>query len=394
MPAQQLAMCQAALTQLDAGGGYYLKTFYCGFRSGWGTTNYWILNKSTNEVLSGPYGGTQCPAGDQCKARPALHQAFDGTNKTVVNAGCKYNLKSDDDSLVKVCGVWNGKQFCTGNATWTPTGETSGTVGISPDPPPPAPKVCQGGSCFDPSGNQYCAGSDSGQVCVPAPSKNSSGGCATGGSTTLCAGSPAPTPPNPPVSDPPSQIASSDKYTSQQGSNNPASNVTVNNFNGTGSGAKNGAGSGDTGAPPTSDTGNGDDGSKDDGTSASGGGDCNTPPLVEGSPALGMIARQTWLLRCADAGQGSDDSDKSVPGLEGISETPGDGIKKEISVLDKLDSSGFGGAGTCPRLPDIDLGPFGHLAMQGDWWCDLLVTARYVILLLGMWVALRILGEK
>lgn len=107
-----------------------------------------------------------------------------------------------------------------------------------------------------------------------------------------------------------------------------------------------------------------------------------------------MIARQTWLLRCGDTGQGGDDSDKTVPGLDGISDKPGDDFKREISVLDKLDSSGFGGGGTCPRLPDIDLGAFGHLSMQGDWWCDVLTTARYVILLLGMWVALRILGEK
>ncbi len=219
--------------------------------------------------------------------------------------------------------------------------------------------------------------------------KGSPGTCATGGDTTLCAGNPAPTPPNPPITDPASQIASSDHFT-RQTDNGPINNTTVNNYNNTGADANPGKGAGDTdgkGDKP-------DDQKKDDGTTASGGGDCTTPPMVEGSAALGMIARQEWLLRCADAGQGADDSDKTVPGLEGISETHGDGFKKEVSVLDKLDSSGFGGGGTCPRLPDIDLGAFGHLAMQGDWWCDLLTTARYVILLLGMWVALRILGEK
>jgi hypothetical protein len=357
----------------------------------------WRAIQTSSGGLGGSYG-FQCaagfdPGGETCKARAPLHQAFDGVNSQVQNGGCTYKLKGDDDGAVKVCGVWNGKQFCTGSATFEPTGAYTGTPPTAPDPTPPKPKVCQGGSCYDPATDQYCAAGDSGQVCVPARSGSGGGSCVTGGSTTLCAGSPAPTPPNPPVSDPASQIAGSDNYSDQRGGpSKPVSNTTVNNYNGTGSGAKNGAGQGDTGAPST---GTGDDGDKkDDGTSAGGGGDCNTPPMVEGSPALGMIARQTWLLRCADAGQGSDDSDKSVPGLDDIPEKPGDGTFKEVSMLDKIDQSGFGGGTQCPSLPSIDLGPFGHMDMNSDWWCEFLERISWAVLLTGAWLALRILGER
>lgn len=327
---------------------------------------------------------------DMCKARPPLNQSFDGTNRTVTNGGCEYALKSDDDAAVKVCGVWNGKQYCTGSATWLPTGNYTGDPALSPSPTPPAPKVCGGGSCFDPAGNQYCASTGSGQVCVPATSSGNASGCGTGGGTTLCAGVPPPTPPNPPVSDPPSQIASSDNYTSQKGTGT-VSNVTVNNFNATGSGAKNGAGSSDLGAPASSSSAPTPPG---DGTSAGGGGDCNTPPMVEGSPALGMIARQTWLLRCAEAGQVTDDSNTTVPGLDDVGTTPGDGFSKEVTVLDKLDVSGFGGGTQCPQLPDLDLGGLGHYSLNSDWWCDLLSKTGYMIMMLATWFALRILGEK
>lgn len=253
----------------------------------------------------GPYGSPiNCPGfdptADQCKARPPLHQAFDGVNKTVVNAGCTYALKSDDDGSVKVCGVWNGKQFCTGTATWEPTGAYSGTPAANPDPPPPAPKACGGGSCFDTNNNQYCAVASAGQVCVPAPNGNpGAGGCVSNGGTTLCAGSPAPIPPNPPIVDPSSQIASSDKYSAQTG-NGVISLVTVNNYNAVGNGAQNGAGSGDVGAPASSTSTGLPQG---DGTTSSGGGDCNTPPIVQGSGGMSAIAYQTWRTRCELEGQ-------------------------------------------------------------------------------------------
>ncbi|RAO78188.1 hypothetical protein CA260_10305 [Dyella jiangningensis] len=116
--------------------------------------------------------------------------------------------------------------------------------------------------------------------------------------------------------------------------------------------------------------------------------------MVEGSPALGMIARQTWLVRCAEAGQVTDDSNTTVPGLDSIPNQPDASINKEITVTDKLDFSGFGGGGQCPKLPNVDLGMFGHYDLQSDWWCDFLNKLSFVMVLLGVWRALVILGVK
>lgn len=383
---QAMAQCQASVAA-NAGNGV---SYQCTQR---GTTDHvfmWYVPSGGGVYIAGSWSYCTDDSSTICKARPPLHQAFDGVNTTVVNAGCKYALKTDDDAAVKVCGVWNGKQYCTGSATWTPTGDYVNPPATNPDPAPAAPKVCGGGSCYDPSGNQYCASTGSGQVCVPASGAGSAFGCSSSSGTTLCAGSPAPKPPNPPIADPASQIASSDNYTGQAGSG-AVSNVTVNNYNATGSGAKNGAGTGDQGAPASgSSTGT----PQGDGTSAGGGGDCNTPPMVEGSPALGMIARQTWLLRCSEAGQVTDDSNTTVPGLDDVGTTPGDGFSKEVTVLDKLDTSGFGGGTQCPKLPDLDLGTLGHYSLNSDWWCDLLSKTGYMVMMLATWFALRILGEK
>lgn len=41
------------------------------------------------------------------------------------------------------------------------------------------------------------------------------------------------------------------------------------------------------------------DGEKDGKGSASGGGDCETPPVITGDPVVGMVANQAWATRCA-----------------------------------------------------------------------------------------------
>jgi hypothetical protein len=310
---------------------------------------------------------------DQCKARPPLNQAFDGVNTTVVNAGCKYSLKSDDDKAVKVCVVWNGKQVCTGSATWVPTGEFVGTPATNPDPAPAAPKVCNGGSCFDPAGNQYCASTGSGQVCVPATNGSTTGGCSSNGGTTLCAGSPPPTPPNPPIADPASQIASSDKYSSQTGTG-PISSVTVNNFNNTGTGAKNGAGSGDAGAPASGSSSGTP--SQGDGTTSMGGGDCNTPPIVQGSGGMSAIAYQTWRTRCAlegsnGAGDGSSVGKLYTPSTDTTQSVVADFQAKVQAAPIANAATGFfsvgGTGGACPTwtLAATDWNP----ALTFDFYC-------------------------
>jgi hypothetical protein len=329
--------------------------------------------------------------GDQCKARPSYTTAVAG-NLTLCNAGCSY---APDTGVEKwtVRGV-SGHSTPGGGGRMVPTGQTCGSgPNTALDPPPvsqPVPKLCGGGSCVDTSSGQACALNGAGeQVCVKLPPKGADGSCASKGDTTLCAGNPAPKPPNPPITDPATQITGSDQYGSQSG-NGPINNNTVNNYNNTGNNPNPGKGAGDTDGSDQKP----DDQKKDDGTSASGGGDCSTAPMVEGSAALAMIARQAWLLRCADSGQGADDSDKSVPGLDDVGDKPGDGFKTEISVMDKLDFGGFGGGGQCPRLPEFDIGSWGHYSLNSDWWCELLNKISFLIVALGVWAALTILGEK
>ena len=333
---------------------------------------------------SGAFKGNLAAGSPMCQAQP------DGS-------GCGMTFTPDSNPFLNRAGT----SWAT-HGTYKPTGSTCTPGPIGGDPssapaPPAAPaKTCGGGSCCDTASSQCCAVDGSGaQVCVPLKTAQTApGGCVSSGATTICAGTPsAPTPPAPPaspISDPPSEIKSSDQYTSAGPNGNQTSNVNVYGAGNSkpGSGQK----PGDDG--PASSSSSGGNGDKGDGTSAGGGGDCSSPPMVEGSPALGMIARQTWLLRCADAGQGSDDSDKSVPGLDDIPEKPADGTFKEVSVLDKIDQSGFGGGTQCPSLPSVDLGPFGHMDMNSDWWCEFLERLGWAVLFTGAWLALRILGER
>lgn len=333
---------------------------------------------------------------DICKDRPNLHQAFDGVYTSVTNAGCKYT-RTDDAAAIEVCRTDSaGILRCTGMSTWKPNGEAVGNPPPAADPPPLAPALCGPGVCFDGNANKYCA--NAGAVCVDAPSPTSppAGGCITGGDTTLCIGTPIPPKPsNPPVSDPASQIAASDKFTQKTGGpTNPITNVTVNNYNATGSNPQNGAKPGDSQDPaPSSSSG----GAKGDGTRASGGGNCNTPPICEGAAATCMVVTQTYLLRCppGGTGAGSNDGDTSVPGLDGISDKPGAGFMREETLLDKLDKGGFGGGGQCPKLLSIDIDRY---SVHGDSdslpWCSILDKAGYLLLFLAAWISYRILSEK
>lgn len=276
-----------------------------------------------------------------------------------------------------------------------------------------SPTLCGGGSCHDTAAGQYCAVDGNGvQVCVP-DTTPPSGGCASSGDTTLCVGSPPPLPPNPPIADPSTGIAGSDTYGHQSGGGT-ITNTTVNNYNNNGSSPNNGAQSGDAGNAPDSNNpipgGSHDPASssssgapKGDGTSASGGQDCNSPPICEGSAATCMVAKQTWLLRCPPGGQAGDDSgpagqdgNTDVPGLDGIGEGPGEGFIRSETVLDKLDQGGLGaGGGTCPKLVSLDLDQYGvHLDSDALPWCDILDAIRYMLLFLGAFVSLRILSSK
>src|SRR5690606_28360031 len=133
---------------------------------------------------------------------------------------------------------------------------------------------------------------------------------------------------------------------------------------------------------------------EDDGTSATGGGDCSTPPIVSGDAALNMVANQAWATRCAveagnavsvtgDVGdcaspfsvegtnanaeqlralrasicgeQAQRESDAEVFGNAADALEPGEGDSVFADGPDEggpgISLSRFGGGGGCPTLP-------------------------------------------
>jgi len=172
----------------------------------------------------------------------------------------------------------------------------------------------------------------------------------------------------------------------------------------TGTGA--GPGQPNTGVPGDGD-GNGEGEGDDDEGTASGGEDCNAAPVTTGDPVLGMVARQSWLERCGtrkgDAdGDGVPDYLKPGPGdgdgTDGNDEADAEGGKvKTVGLgLNVIDQGGLfgGGAGQCPTLGVLDFGIFGTYSLdEQPWWCDLVALMRAAFLILGAYLALRILME-
>jgi hypothetical protein len=330
-----------------------------------------------------------------CQAMPAKTGILMAATNVCV-AGCNYSPSDDGGRVFTVKGI-DGSMRTAGGGTYTPTGGScnGGPFAAAPvtDPLPPR-KLCGGGSCHDVAAGQFCAVNGVGvQVCVAdKPPAGSPGGCVTSGDTTLCAGNPPPLPPNPPIADPASQIAASDKYTDAGAAGTTTNISTVNNYNQEGAAPNSGAGADDNKPPASSSSAP----SPGDPTRAGGGGDCNSPPMCEGAAATCMVVTQTYLLRCPPGGEGtSNDSDTTVPGLDGIGEAPGEGLFKSETVLDKLDTGGFGGGTQCPRFPAIVI-PMFNIDYQDSppGWCDLLAAAGNVIMLLAAFISLRVLSEK
>lgn len=356
------------------------------------------------------FTGTPPPTDEQiCSARPS-RPGIMGSNLSVCVQGCMYKPTNPLDGMdggLKTCVAGVGGA-CSTQATYKPTGSTCGDGPGGDNTPPPAPpampKLCGGGSCYDPNTGKGCALDANGnQVCIDVK-PGAPGGCISSGETTLCSGNPPPTPPQDKVPDPPTDIVGSDNYGQQpingSGGGGSVTNTTINNYNNGMSGGdgtpNNGGSAGDSGTP----TGGDPAPSTSTGTpnTASGGGDCGSPPIVTGDAALAMIAKQQWLTRCKGDGSTSNDADTSVPGLEGIGDGPGPGFFKDGTLgLDKLDDTGFGSNNTCPKFPTIAIDSLGYVMdSQPNGWCEILGAVRATMPWLGAFFALLILlgGNK
>lgn len=168
----------------------------------------------------------------------------------------------------------------------------------------PSPKVCNGGSCYDLNTDSYIAVDGNGnQISVPGSAARGSGSCITSGDSAACAGSSPPSPPSSAIPDPVASHTGSDQYTQINPVTGSKQTVVVNTYTNPGApGTTNGQKPGDSGPASSSSTGS----KSGDGTTSSGGGDCNTPPLVNGSGGMSAIAFQTWKTRCDIESQGGN----------------------------------------------------------------------------------------
>lgn len=190
------------------------------------------------------------------------------------------------------------------------------------------------------------------------------------------------------------------------------------------------ASGGDDGQQGEPSSGDGKPG-KDGDTSASGGGDCDTPPIVTGDAALNMVATQAWATRCAvEAGNAADvvgdiancgaaflvEGDnanaiklramrKQICPMEGET-TPdpasyiGDaGDPSEVwedgdEEGTPLDTSGFGYGTTCPTLPQINI--YGHVLEidpEGKFCSWMHLGGTMLLIVVGI-ICLRIVGTS
>lgn len=284
-----------------------------------------------------------------------------------VKGGCTYYLSNGD-----CASNGTGQSACKG--TWTATGSSaatgvSDTNGFGTDAsgnPSAQPKLCGANSCMDPNTGNICASTGSGSVCVAGPpgwtggasTSPYAGSCASGGGGSVCAGSPPPSPvgaPGSPISDPATQIKGSDQYqvgavtgTSPSSQNTTNGMLTVNTYGTPGSNMSSGKTTGDNGPAPSSST-------AGDGGSASGGSDCNSPPVCSGDAVNCGILREQWYSMCS-AKAGTDQIHKDLAG-DGTQQPPTGGTHTGSDVTGStidtgdtsgLNSTGLGWGTSCP----------------------------------------------
>lgn len=267
--------------------------------------------------------------------------------------------------------TWNSNPGTGNGAAGTSSYLDSSGSALSPQPTVnqgASPSLCGGGSCYDPNANQFCATSGGSQFCVSgSTAQSSSGGCASSGPSTICAGSP--TPPSPvgssgsQITNPPTQIQSSDQYTQASPTTGALSTVTVNTYAAPGGSVSSGASSTSTKAAnsgqssqPASSSSSGNS------SSFSGGGDCNTPPVCQGDAVMCGVAEEQWRTMCALNTQttalvGSDPTkqpptfaaDSSKYGQSDVWQAAGTGgTVGDQANAGVYDESGFGYSTECP----------------------------------------------
>lgn len=272
---------------------------------------------------------------------------------------------------------------------------TTPTPAENAPPTPDPPKLCGGGSCYDPKSDTACAVVGGGQVCVSGASGRSSpGACVSSASGSICSGSPSaplpPAPPASPISDPATEIKSTDKLTQADPVTGANKTVTTNVYAPTGTPVESGSAAGDN-TPPAKDPDKG---------SASGGHDCNSPPICSGDAPTCAVVDQVWLSRCGAPkddksdknGNGQPDWTEVQPGDDAgytTTDTPaGSVFSTKTTGTGDIDQSSWAG-NTCPALPVVTV--FGHpWSMDQNYFCEWLAMLRPIFLLVCGFIAIKI----
>lgn len=360
-------------------------------------------------------------------------------------SGCQ--LKMTEGWCVTLGGVGGGEMMCTGQYLYT--GQSCSADPAPPegpeDPDAPEPeeepdKLCKplgAGQtvCVKPNGDQcYTATRTGRQICWK-PGETGE----KGDGPTLQTRGPgtSPTPPSSPTTsagDP--YVEAGDPMTTtasgRGGANGGLTIVTTAQNHETENGTN--AKPEDSGEPEDGAPDGGNVPGEDDGTSATGGGDCSTPPIVSGDAALNMVANQAWATRCAveagnaanvtgDVGdcsspfsvegtnanaeqlralrasicgeQAQRESDAEVLGNAADALEPGEGDSVFADGPDEggpgISLSRFGGGGGCPTLP-FEIPGVGSI--DTTQFCNYVAMLRLLILAIATIWALRIVGSE
>ena len=339
--------------------------------------------------------------------------------------GCMLELQSGGG-----CASALGESRCWGVFEYS-----GASCPVNPEEPPPEPFDPNNKPKEDcaPAGNNqtFCVRSD-GQHCYTSSSgkktcwsMGETGQKGNGPEMQKREPGPQPTPPNP------NKTTNGDTYQPNGSSitttttiNNTTITTTTTNYQTT-----NGTDADNQTTPP-GDPGSGDDPGAD--TTAGGGGDCQSPPIVTGDAALGMVATQAWATRCAveegnaasvSGDVGDCESPFSVQGTNANAvklramraeicgenqpgwtkgdapalddDAAGDDVDsyKRFGLnfsVDDLDTSDMLGGGSCPSFTLVIAGRTIS-STEFPYWCQAIAILRGLILLFGAYTAVRIL---
>jgi hypothetical protein len=369
---------------------------------------------------------TECLA----KNRPSMEKTQVTQDLVQCEEGCAYKMQDQPiTTTLYTAGGTVEKVIYEGYMAFT------GEVCPSNAPPalPPVPQFCTPVAgqtlCIKQNGDHCTAVSGTRHVCF----KPTETGPKTDG-PKLVERLPGPDAPSAPQKMPPPGETfnkEGNSYRSTTTNNNLTTTTNTSIYNTTNGTNAAGPGGTDSGTPSTG-TGSGGEGNEGNEGTASGGGDCDSPPIVSGDQVLAMVATQSWATRCAvEAGNaagvtgdiGDCNSSFSVEGTtanaeqlralraqicpnEGDGESSvdqsgiaGDGDATSLGFIaegtefgtDGLNIAGFGYSRSCPAMPTISV--FGQsIQFDNSVMCNWLQLAGALVLVLAALASIRILS--